>query len=181
MLLLYSLLVSIVHATETICPGYNWGIGTTQIMDTGHGMALVYNTTDCVIDSLVYNITNPCTDSAEISCGNDGTISQYTDDSGDEYACYQSEFSGICNGDEVQVCCRNDGVIPSAYTKPISSSRSPNSASPSSASTIATRDSTKVTTTLVSYIYLNSSSIQSTVDSDGSSPPSSTSVSTTTS
>ncbi|KAL0958452.1 hypothetical protein HGRIS_000594 [Hohenbuehelia grisea] len=94
---------------SAICPGFNYGIGNQQSLGGGVSRWTVYNSACGAVDSLTTN-QNPCNQGI-FGCSPPPIIfNRYTNTfTGLIYNCRRDPNSGVCGGDVISVCCRNDG------------------------------------------------------------------------
>ncbi|TCD65075.1 hypothetical protein EIP91_003277 [Steccherinum ochraceum] len=97
------LALAVAGASAQICPGFNYGIA-----DLGGQVYRIYddscNTIQVVDDSSV----NPCT-AGQFSCSPPPITITGAEIRGLWYNCRGDPRSGSCNGENINVCCRNDG------------------------------------------------------------------------
>ncbi|KAI6123160.1 hypothetical protein EDD16DRAFT_1704491 [Pisolithus croceorrhizus] len=90
-----------------ICPGYNFGITQTgSNTNPDYGVWQVFDDSCNVVYQVI--ATNPCTVGV-FDCSPAPITFTGLHLDGLDYACRSDVNSGSCNGDAIQVCCRNDG------------------------------------------------------------------------
>ncbi|KAF7378412.1 hypothetical protein MSAN_00267800 [Mycena sanguinolenta] len=104
-----AILVALGVNVGAICPGFNYAIGNVIPEGNGVNRWNVYDDSCNVVDGLT-TTQNPCTEGI-FGCSPPPIIfDQYTNSfTGLIYACRTDPNSGVCGGDVISVCCRNDG------------------------------------------------------------------------
>ncbi|KAI5987472.1 hypothetical protein EDD15DRAFT_2580698 [Pisolithus albus] len=97
-------------SAAAICPGYNFGITQTGgNADVGVCKCQQWGVLDDSCN-VVYQViaSNPCT-AGVFDCSPAPVTFTALHFNGVDYACRPDANAGSCNGDDIQVCCRNDG------------------------------------------------------------------------
>ncbi|TFK64774.1 hypothetical protein BDN72DRAFT_801831 [Pluteus cervinus] len=96
----------------SVCPGFNYAISNVESGSLQGRYAhrwTVYDDSCNEIQTIELDqYANPCFDTP-FGCSPPPTLfNKYTRD-GLDYVCRQDPNSGVCRGDVISVCCRNDG------------------------------------------------------------------------
>ncbi|KAJ7714528.1 hypothetical protein DFH07DRAFT_974452 [Mycena maculata] len=99
----------VASSTGSVCPGFNFAIGTPKASDFGPETWNVYNDGCTLVDGFAANLGPPNVPGMQCTPPTPRLVTVYNSTKSGLYQCRTDPRSGLCGKDVITVCCRDDG------------------------------------------------------------------------